>query len=71
LERAVNDYSSLIQDDSDNYLAYFYRGEAHRALKNDEAAAKDYKMVLRLDPDSNIQARATNILEVLANRGVR
>ena len=70
-DRAVNEFSSLIEDDSDNYLAYFYRAETYRVLKKDELAYKDYKACVEIEPSSEVSKRATLSMNFLESKGIK
>ena len=71
LERAVNDYSKIIKEDSDNYLPYFYRAEVYKSLGKYELAAQDYKACLERGPDHLTGSSARNTLAVFANKGIK
>jgi tetratricopeptide (TPR) repeat protein len=48
--RAIEDYDRAIKLAPDYASAYQNRGAAHEALGNREAAIRDYRAALRLDP---------------------
>ncbi len=60
-ERAIQDFDQAIKLDRDYKVAYYNRGNAHRALGKYERAIQDYDMAIKLDP---------NFKQVYSNRGL-
>ncbi len=62
-EQSIGDYSQAIEiDPKDTYL-YFFRSMSFESLEQKEAALKDFKMSVKLDPEFKLAVDMANYLE--------
>ena len=62
-KESIGDYSQAIEiDPKDTYL-YFFRGMSLESLGQDEAALKNFKMSVQLDPKFELAVDMVNYLE--------
>ena len=54
LDGAIDDFSTVIERENDNLLAYLHRGKAYLALTDYKAAVDDFDSVLKLDPTNSL-----------------
>ncbi len=51
LKKAIEYYTQAIQEDSQNYTALYWKGEAHRQLRESSKALEDFEKAIKINPD--------------------
>ncbi|MFD3163348.1 tetratricopeptide repeat protein [Herpetosiphon sp. NSE202] len=65
VQAAVDDFSAVIKNHPDRYMAYCYRAEAYMDLDSPAEALADFQACVARDPSPTWRANAKNMIDFL------